>query len=461
MDTARLTQTVAEGLDEVPLLDAHTHLDAAHLSARGLDDVLLYHMVVSDLSSAGCPSRGRLSEEPSREEARGRVAEAIPFVPEIRNTSGYWGLRLILRDLYGLEPPEDEDGWWRIDAAIRERSGDDSWPREILARAGIRRASTELWRRRDGSADDVFQYALEWAFFARAQTGMNDIVLYELERTRTQAAPEAPLPVTLGGTRPPAERPIVTVEDVYSAVEHYVDVIPYDRVLSTAQHISTDLTLSPVTEAEMAKALRRRDDPSLADRDVYASFVLEAFLRTLERTERPILFQFSIGAEPLPFETGSKLRQQTIFEVAELAARHPRIRFQAFLASEHANQAFCTLVRELPNLSLAGFWWHNLFPGVVRKVMRDRLDMVALNRQVGFFSDAYCVEWSYAKASIIRRQLAQVLAEKVGQGQYTLDEALGIARAILYETPQTLNGMTPGAPTGTPPGRLESVVTRA
>ena len=194
----------------------------------------------------------------------------------------------------------------------------------------------------------------------------------------------------------------------------------------------------------MAAALANRDHASLADSDVYASFVLEAFLRALERGDHRILFQFSIGAEPLPFETGSKLRQQTIFDVAELAARHPGVEFQAFLASEHANQAFCTLVRELPNLSLAGFWWHNLFPGIVRKVMRDRLDMVALNRQVGFFSDAYCVEWSYAKAAIVRRQLAAVLADKVAQGQYTVDEALGIARAILFETPQSLNGMTPG-----------------
>ncbi len=445
VDTARLTRTLADGLAEIPLLDAHTHVDAAHLVARGLDDVLLYHMVVSDLGSAGCPSRARLSEDPTREEANARIAEALPFVPAIRNTSGYWGVRLILRDLYGIEPPTDEAGWWHVDGAIRERSGDAAWAREILRRTGIRRSCTELWRGRDGSADDVLQYALEWAFFARAQTGMNDIVLYELERTRTQDYPVAPLPVTLGGRRPPVERPIRTVEDVYEAMEHYVAAIPYDRVLSTAQHISTDLTLRPVTEADMAAALAHRDHPSLADRDVYASFVLEAFLRTLESGNHRILFQFSIGAEPLPFETGSKLRQETIFDLADLAARHPGIAFQAFLASEHANQALCTLVRELPNLSLAGFWWHNLFPGIVRKVIRDRLDMVALNRQVGFFSDAYCVEWSYAKAVIVRRQLAEVLAGKVAQGQYTVDEALGIARAILFETPQTLNGMTPGS----------------
>jgi hypothetical protein len=444
LDIARLTQTLAEGLAEIPLLDVHTHLDAGHLSARGLDDILLYHMLVSELGSAGCPTRARVSEDPEELEVESRLAEAIPYLPRIRNTSGAWGARIILRDLYGFEALPDQASWRQVHGAIRERAGDPTWARDILHRAGVQRACTEWWRQRDGSAGDVLQYALEWAFFARAQWGINDIPVYELERAWNQDTPGAPLPVTLGRGRPIVDRKIATLDDVHAAVEHYVARIPYGVVLSTAQHISTDINLRTVTESEMAAALARRDMATVADRDVYASYILEAFLSVLERHGAEILFQFSIGAEPLPYETGSKLRQETIFEVAELAARHPALRFQVFLASEHANQAFCTLARELPNISLAGFWWHNLFPGVIRKLMFDRLDMVALNKQIGFFSDAYCVEWTYAKAMIIRRQLAAALADKVAQGQYTEDDALGIARQILFETPQELNGMRPG-----------------
>lgn len=445
MGATRLLDEVREGLAHIPLLDVHTHLDAAHLSARGLDDVLLYHMVVSELGSAGCPSRARVSEDPDPGEAASRLEEALPYVPAIRNTSGFWGVSLVLRDLYGVEPPDDAAGWRRVDSMIRERAADPHWSREILRRAGIRRACTELWRGRDHEADDVLQYALEWAFFARRQSGMDDIAVYELERTRDQDRPEPPLPVTMGGRRPEVARPIRTVDDVIEAVDHYVAAIPFASVLSTAQHISTDINLRPVTEAQMAAALDRRDSASAAERDVYASFILEAFLGAIERLGSQLLVQFSIGAEPLPFETGSKLRQDTIFEVADLVARHPTVRFQFFLASEHANQSFCTIARELPNVTLAGYWWHNLFPGVIRKVLRDRLDMLPMNRQAAFFSDAYCAEWSYAKAVIIRRQLAEVLAEKIDQGQYTLDGALDIARHILFESPQSINGMTPGS----------------
>jgi len=113
------------------------------------------------------------------------------------------------------------------------------------------------------------------------------------------------------------------------------------------------------------------------------------------------------------------------------------------VASRHANQSLCTLCRELPNLSVAGYWWHNFFPGAMCQVMEERLDMLPVNKQVGFFSDAYCVEWTYAKSMMVRRLLAQVLARKVNQGQYTVESALAIARAILFETAQELLKMTP------------------
>jgi hypothetical protein len=75
--------------------------------------------------------------------------------------------------------------------------------------------------------------------------------------------------------------------------------------------------------------------------------------------------------------------------------------------------------------------------------MAERLDMLPANKQVGFFSDAYVVEWTYAKAVLVRKQLARVLAEKIDQGQYSRAEALAVARAILFESPQALLGMVP------------------
>ncbi len=444
MNSALLIREMEAALGSVPVLDIHTHLVGGKLGARGLHDVLLYHMVVSDLYSAGCPSGARLTQYPdwpSPLEAQARIEEAICFLPRIQNTSSFWGVRIILRDLYGWTEPITRDNWRKLDAQIRDRADDRAWHHSILDRLNIRRTGTEIARRERGEDDDRLQYALEWAFFTRCQWGEFDTALYELERCWGRR-PESPSPIGSGG-RPATGRTIRSLADVHAALAHYVGAIPYRQVLATATHLSTDIDFRLVGDSEMEAALGRRASAGAGERDLYAAYVQEHFLTALEKHAERIVFQFSLGAEPLPFETASRLNQRTITQLAEMIGRHPKLRFQCLLASRHANQSLCTLARELPNFSLAGCWWHNFFPGAIREVMAERLDMVPLNKQIGFFSDAYCVEWTYAKAVIVRQQLARVLAEKIGQGQFTRAEALSVARGILFETPQSLLGMTP------------------
>ncbi len=439
-----LIAELEEALGQLPMFDVHTHLVGNHLGARGLHDVLLYHMVVSDLYGAGCPSGARLTQYPgwpTQQEAHQRLIEAIPYLRYTQNTSCSWGLRLILQDLYDWHEPITLDNWRRLDGQIRERADDRAWWYSVFDRLNIQRTCTESARREGGEDDARLQYSIEWCFFTRCQWGEFDTALYELERAWGRK-PESATPIG-GGQRPPTNRTIHTLDDVHAAVNHYVDSLPYELILSTAAGVSTDIDFHPVSDAEMTAALSRRAQAGPEERDTYASYINEAFLTALEKHGQEIVYQFSLGAEPLPFETGSRLSQRTIGQLAEIIARHPRLRFQCFLASRHANQSFCTLARELPNFSLAGYWWHSFFPDMIRQVMVERLDMVPVNKQVGFFSDAYCVEWVYGKALLVRKQMARVLAQKIEQGQYTRDSALAIAKSILYETPQTLLGMIP------------------
>ncbi len=444
MESPSLALELESALATVPMLDIHTHLVGGRLGARGLHDVLLYHMVISDLYAAGCPSGARLTQYPGwpdEAEAHQRIEEAIPFLPLIQNTSSSWGVRLILSDLYGWRESVTRENWRKLDALIRERADDRAWHHSILDRLNIRRTGTEIARRGAGADDGRLQYALEWGFFTRCQWGEFDTALYELERCWGRT-PESPSPIGSGG-RPATERVIRSLADVHAAVEHYVAAIPCDQVLSMATHLSTDIDYRVVSDVEMESALARRTQAGAVERDTYASYVHELFLTKLEHHADRIVFQFSLGAEPLPFETGSRLNQRTIAQLGEMLARHPKLRFQCFLSGLSANQPLCILARELPNFSLAGCWWHNFFPTTIRQVLSERLDMLPANKQIAFFSDAYCVEWTYAKAVILRKQLARVLAEKVGQGQFKAEESLSIARQILFDAPQSLLGMKP------------------
>ncbi|MBI2844519.1 MAG: hypothetical protein HYX78_14080 [Armatimonadetes bacterium] len=437
-----LLDKIRQSLEFLPMMDVHTHLVGGNLGAKGIHDILLYHMAISDLYSAGCPSGSRLTQYPgwpTKEEAHTRIREALPYLKHVRNTSISWGIRMILSDLYGWNQEITEDNWETLDAIIRERADDRAWQRQVMRMSNIARYGTELARREDGQDDDILQYSLEWGFFTRCQWGEYDTALYELERCWGML-PGPPTPIG-GGKRPATERIIRTLDDAHEAIAWYVEHIPYDQVTSMATHVSTDIDFRPVSDAEMRAALERRESAGPMERDVYASYINGAFLSALEEHADEIVFQFSFGAEPLPYETASRLSQETIVQVAEMIGRHPKLKFQCFLSSLHANQSMCTLCRELPNLSLAGYWWHNFFPSSIRKVMEERLDMLPVNKQVGFFSDAYCIEWTYGKARIVKEQLARVLADKVESRQYDPQMAEDIARDVLLETPKRLLGM--------------------
>ena len=446
MTTNNVQHDLEQALAEMSILDVHSHLMSDQLAARGLHDILLYHMVISDLYAAGCPSGEGLTnfpDTPSQNEAQQRIEEALPYLPHIRNTSMAWGLRLILRDLYDWHAPITPDNWRRLDGLIRERAGDRAWAESIFERIHIQRTNAELGRRGQGQGDDRLQYSLEWGCFTRNQPGENDTALVELERCWSKK-PDGAAPTGIA-PRPPSAAAIHSLADVHAAVQYYVDSIPFGRVVSIATHLSTDIDYRIVDDAEMEAALARRPQAGLAERSLYAAYVHEIFLTALERHGREIVFQFSLGAEPLPFGTGARLAQATLAQLADMIARHPQLRFQVLLASRHANQTLCTYARELPNFSLAGYWWHSFFPSAITQLIDERLDMVPANKQIAFFSDAYCVEWSYGKWLIVRKLLAAALAARVDRGQYTVDDALSIARTILYETPQSLLGMIPRA----------------
>ena len=243
MTTNSLAHDLELGLAEMPILDIHTHLTAA-VTARGLDDILLYHMVISDLYGAGCPSGERLTDYRGARpaETEQRIEEALPYLPHIRNTSMAWGLRLILRDLYGWDAPitAETGGAWTDDPRAGRRPGLGELD---PGRHAHPRTSAELARRDQGRADDRLQYSLEWGCFTRNQPGEFDTALVELEQCWIKNTAGAP---AVGSSpRAPAEAMIRTLDDVHAASQYYVDAFPMGGSVSMATHLSTDIDYRP------------------------------------------------------------------------------------------------------------------------------------------------------------------------------------------------------------------------
>jgi len=78
------------------------------------------------------------------------------------------------------------------------------------------------------------------------------------------------------------------------------------------------------------------------------------------------------------------------------------------------------------------------YPTTIDQFLLERLQMLPKNKMNGFFSDAYTAEWTYAKACLVRKQLALTLAKMVEEGYYTIDLAKDVAADMLNRNPERL-----------------------
>jgi hypothetical protein len=76
-------------------------------------------------------------------------------------------------------------------------------------------------------------------------------------------------------------------------------------------------------------------------------------------------------------------------------------------------------------------WMHIISPAKSRMALSEWLEEVPVNKILGFGGDYLAVEGSYGHSVIARDDIARVLAEKVDDGEYSLDDAKRYATMML------------------------------
>jgi hypothetical protein len=111
------------------------------------------------------------------------------------------------------------------------------------------------------------------------------------------------------------------------------------------------------------------------------------------------------------------------------------------MASDMYIQDTAILAKHFPNISVAGYWWHTMYPYYIRKALETRLDMVPASKIIAFFSDAYHAEWCWPKLRMVKQIVGEILVERVAKGWYDMDTALAIIPTIFYDAPKAIYGL--------------------
>lgn len=417
--TDALEQRIYEGLHEIPLIDIHTHVEPGKPHADTLCDIVSYHFVLADLEAAGLPREAWQGDDLSPKE---KVAKAIPFFKRCRNTGTFRCLENLLRDLYGVEEPLSPDNWEQTYEIVEQKGREPDWPNRILReKVNLSHIVVDYAGRAEKCllAPELFSYTLETGALGWAPRVLDVLTAFLGHFPRS-------------------------AQEIEDAVKGYIEKTIPDEIRSITLPVPIHFRAAEPGSREVDRILlhdRGLECSSELEKMLVVSHVIHAALRIYE--ERNIHVAMSLGQrrtlmDGKPGKTVSKFDPQTLPQIGNLAACYPGINFFVLLCSYPMNQDLTLLAKMQPNVVPTGYWWHAMYPEYVGRMLSERLDVLPYTRFLGFFSDAYMVEWVYGKSSVVRNETARVLAAKVRQGYYTEELAMEIAWELFHGNPRRL-----------------------
>lgn len=416
---------VIEELDQIPIIDVHSHLDIARPQANDIGDILFYHFLRREFSSAGGDDGFLVSDRPLEE----RMAYYFKYHHLIKGTSTYWCVKKILRDLYGLEDDLNESNWRDVNGRIMGTRDDSSWPEALLIkRLGIRRCYCCM----NGVGDRQNEANMRRPFLLPHLEAFSFGPNY-VESLMAFVKADDALP-----------------EDLGTALGKFAMLIKGNLrrgIRSFGSAIDEDLVIAQTEDHEVGQIYRdlsRGKELSIIERNILATRFLYTFLETIKGkgvAQWYLGAVWKFGGRKGPYDYGEsyvRVKHALIPNLIRVFKDFTGVNFNLMYCSESMSQEMTIIARMLRNVTLLGFWWHNLFPSYVEKLISERIEALPANKWILVGTDAYCCEWSYGKISLVKRCLAKVLARKIVEDYLTMNEAISLARRILYENAQEI-----------------------
>jgi glucuronate isomerase len=400
---------------KIEVVDIHQHLNPLHLAARSFEDIVFYHYIVTELASAGM-SREDFEKAHSKE----KLLKALPYFKYVRSTSTFWCLRQILKNIYGLDVKNiDEGNWKNVMEAIESKPRDNKWAYDILKNVCRVKKSFLTVNPLEPLPQydrDVFTGAL------RVEHIVQNISKDSLIKTERAFSIE-----------------INDVNSLEAVIEVIFKKFNNDIVAITIPIQPDEIfRLSYNNEvSHYIKDLKRHGFLTDGQRMAIASFVFHKLVSLCGHYGKTV--QLMLGVKrPVPMAAPpdyaiTMYNPQQVLNLVNIFAMYPDVKFDIMTADSTLSHQLTVIAKNYSNVSLSGYWWYSMYPEIIRSYIRLRLQMLPHNKVGGFFSDAYVVEWVYGKAALAKKELAYVLAEMIYLGYIDKDIAIDIAKAVLHE----------------------------
>jgi len=414
-----LRQDIYRELASIRLVDPHTHINPHSPASTTLADLLGYHYYTELAHSAGM-SRSRIEESGiGPKELVGRLVEGLG---PLENTAQYSWLIEICRTFFGFEGDRlRADNWESLYDHSESVMSSAQWAQTVLDRSNV--AAVFL----TNDFDDPLEDFDTQTYIPCLRT---DDLVFHLADPKVRGRLESCTGVSLGGA-------LGTLRSALrQRFEHFVGRG------ARACAISLPPTFSPrrVGDGRATTALDAvlRDglsaDPS--HRDALANRVFWTLAELCDEFGLP--FDLMIGVNRKVYPDGVHQGQDlydsrvSLIQYRELFNAFPQVRFPISVLASVTNQELVSYAWIFPNVITNGHWWYSNTPSFIARDAAARLEAVPATKQIGYYSDAYKLEFVWPKFDMYRQVLAGVLAEDFVTGRgWSLERAVELGQRVL------------------------------
>ncbi|HYT93789.1 MAG TPA: glucuronate isomerase [Gemmataceae bacterium] len=407
-------------IGRIPLVDPHSHINPHRPAARSLDEILGYHYYTELAHSAGLDKKALAAEVEPRE----RVRAILAYMDRFDNTAQYSWFMEIARTFLGFVGGEltAADCDWLCDSAERLMA-QPSWEEQVLRRAHVEQVFLT------NDFDDPLEGFNTRRYVPCLRT---DDLVFHLDKPEVRQRLARATGIEVGDAA--TMRQAIT-----KLFEHFT------RHGAKACAISLPPTFQPGPglESHLTGMLQLPERNSPAEWSAAVFWMLAEHCRDFN-----LPFDLMIGVNRRVYRDGVYQGQDlfdqrtSLIQYAELFNAFPSVTFPISVLSSGQNQELVSYSWIFPNVVTHGHWWYSNIPAYIAADLRARLEAVPKIKQIGYYSDAYKLEFILPKYNMYRRLLAQVLADDfVRPGVLSEDQALALARLLLRDNARRIFNM--------------------
>jgi glucuronate isomerase len=412
-----LVETLYAEIAKIAVIDIHSHVRQLAPGASSLRDLLGYHYFTELAFSAGLP-KSALAAGVADEQM---IPALIGAMNKFSNTVQYGWMIDLARQLFGFTDRHlTVENWKPLADAVAAKTRAAGWPAEVLRRANIEKVFLT----------NNFSESLE-GFDRRVLVPCLrcDDLVFNLGRKSVREALAQRSGVTVVNTR-----------TLRQAVAQVFEYFVAHEAASAALSLPPDFVCHPVTDtaAEPLLAAALGDQPLSSEQQaLLRSWMLYVLVENCREFKLPM--QLMIGVIRDGYQHGVvqgtdvPSNWASLTQYLDLFNRFPEVIFPVSYLSPTMAHELLSFTWLFQNVRASGHWWYTNLPAYIEPDLRGRLEALPRTKLIGYYSDAYYLEFTLPKFAMYRWCLARVLAEQIEMKRLTEAEALDVARCLLRE----------------------------